>query len=84
MVAHRHTRSQEHTPARSVALITAEMSEAFPRAGSRALEADPMVGVDSMVAAVVSTAVEVATAAVEDIGNRMYPCMEFAENSRME
>ena len=36
-----------------------------------------MVGVDSMVAAVVSTA-------VEDIGNRMYPCMEFAENSRME
>jgi hypothetical protein len=82
MVLHLHTRSQEHTPARSVALITAEMSEAFLLAGNRALEAAPMVGVDSMVA-VDSTAVEVATA-VEDIGNRMYPCMEFAENSRME
>src|SRR6202163_1268451 len=32
------TLNQERTPARSVALITAEMSEAFPPAGGRALE----------------------------------------------
>ena len=32
------TLSQEHTPARSVALITAEVHEAFPPAGSQALE----------------------------------------------
>src|SRR5712664_3477872 len=32
------TGSQECTPARSVGLITAEMSEAFPPAGDRALE----------------------------------------------
>src|SRR5713101_6624523 len=32
------TGSQERTPARSVALITAEMSEAFPPGGGRALE----------------------------------------------
>ena len=80
-MAHLHIRSQEPTPARSVALITAETFGAFLLADSRALVA-PMVGVDSMVA-VDSTVVEVATA-VEDIGNRMYPCMEFAENSRME
>jgi hypothetical protein len=43
--------SQEHAPARSVALITAEMPEAFPPAGGRALEVAPMEVV-SMVAVV--------------------------------
>jgi hypothetical protein len=42
------TLSQEHTPARSVALITAEMPGAFPRAGGRALEV-AMVAVDDIV-----------------------------------
>lgn len=42
-----------------------------------------MVEVDSKVV-VGSMAAVVATAAVEDIGNRMYPCMQFIENSRME
>ena len=45
------TLSQEHAPARSVALITAEMSEAFPPAGNPALEVVSMVVVASMGAA---------------------------------
>ena len=36
------TFNQEHAPARSVGLITAETSEAFLPAGGRALEVDPM------------------------------------------
>ena len=36
------TLSLEHAPARSVASITAAMSEAFPPAGGRALEVVPM------------------------------------------
>jgi len=42
MGLHLLTLSRVHVPARSVALITAEMSEAFPPAGSLALEAAPM------------------------------------------
>ena len=45
------TFSQEHAPARSAALITAAMSEAFHPAGGRALEAAP-TEVVSMVAVV--------------------------------
>ena len=37
------TLSEEHAPARSAALITAELSEAFPPAGVRALEAASLV-----------------------------------------
>src|SRR5712692_2447517 len=40
--------SQEHAPARSVVLITAEMSEAFPPAGGRALEVASMAVVDDV------------------------------------
>jgi len=39
------TLSEEHAPARSVALITAELSEAFPPAGVRASEAAFMAAV---------------------------------------
>ncbi len=42
------TVSQEHTPAHSVALITAEVPEAFPPAGSRALEAAACMPAASM------------------------------------
>src|SRR2546425_5471284 len=52
--------SQEHAPARSVALITVEMSEAFPPAGSQALEVAPVVLV-------------VFTAAVVDNGDWFLP-----------
>jgi len=45
------TFNQEHVPARSVGLITAEMSEAFRPAGGRASGVDP-VAVLSTVAAV--------------------------------
>ena len=45
----RLTFSRERAPGRSVGLITAETSEAFPLAGGRALEVDPMEVV-SMVA----------------------------------
>jgi len=45
------TFSQEHGPGHSVGLITVETPEAFPLAGGRALEVDPMEVV-SMVAAV--------------------------------
>jgi hypothetical protein len=53
------TFNQEHAPARSAGLITAETSEAFPPAGGQALEVDP-VEVASMVAA------------VDAIGDRIY------------
>jgi hypothetical protein len=66
------TSSQEHALARSAVLITAEMSEAFPHAGGRAL------GVASMVVVVFTAAV------VDDIGSCMHPHAEFVENSRME
>ncbi len=52
------TFSQEHAPARSVALTTVAMSEAFPPAGGRALEGVPM-GVVFM--------------AADDIGDRLHP-----------
>src|SRR5258708_2246135 len=52
------TFSQEHAPGRSVGLITAETSEAFPPAGGRALEVAP--------------AAVVFMAAVDDIADRMY------------
>src|SRR5713101_140128 len=52
------TFSQEHAPARSVASIMAETSEAFPPAGGRALEVVPVEAVFM--------------AAVDDIGDRMY------------
>jgi len=52
------TFSQEHAPGRSVGLITAETSEAFPHAGDRALEVVPMVVVSMVV--------------VDDIVDRMY------------
>jgi len=45
------TRNQERTPAGSVALITAEMLEAFLRAGTPALEAVASTAVVRMVAA---------------------------------
>src|SRR6266852_6878494 len=51
------TFSQEHAPARSVALIMVAMSEASPPAGGRALEVAP-------------TAVVSMVAAVDDIGDR--------------
>ena len=44
------TRNQERTPAGSVALITAEMLEAFRRAGTPALEAAASMVVVRMVA----------------------------------
>jgi len=69
------SRSTGYTlPARSVALITAEMSEAFPPAGSLALEAASME--------VDFTAV--GPTVVGGIGDRTHPFMEFVENSRME
>jgi len=68
------TLSRVHARARSVALITAEMSEAFPPAGSLALEAAPME--------VDFTAV--GPTVVGGIGDRTHPFMEFVENSRME
>jgi hypothetical protein len=52
------TFSQEHAPARSVALTTVAMSEAFPPAGGRALEVVPME--------------VVFMAAVDDIVERMH------------
>jgi hypothetical protein len=66
------TSSQEHAPARSAALITVEMSEAFLPAGGRALGA-------ALVVVVVFTA-----AVVDDIGDRMRRHVKLAENSRME
>jgi hypothetical protein len=69
MVAHLHIRSQEHTPARSVALITAETFGAFLLAGSRALVV-PMEQVAFM-AAVVSMVEAASTAVVADIGDHM-------------
>src|SRR6266478_1224376 len=74
MGLHLLTLSRVHVPARSVALITAEMSEAFPPAGSLALEAASME-VDFMA---------VAPTVVGGIGDRRYPFMKFVENSRME
>ena len=62
------TFSQEHGPARSAALITAEMSEAFPPAGDRALEV-ALVGVVVFTAAAVD-------AVVDDIGDCMHPNVE--------
>jgi hypothetical protein len=70
MVAHLHTRSQEHTPARSVALITAETFGAFLLAGNRAL--------------VVPTEQVAFVAVVADTGDHMQSYMEFVKNSRME
>src|ERR1700682_1299475 len=65
-------RSPERTPARSVDSITAEIPEAFPLAGTRALGVDPMAEAAST-AAVASTAVVPSTAVVataeKDIGN---------------
>ena len=66
----------EHAPAHSAALITVEMSEAFPPAGDRALEV-ALVGVVVFTAAAVD-------AAVDDIGDCMHPNVEVFENSRME
>jgi len=63
-------RSREHTPARSADLITAETPEAFLLAGSRALEAAPMVAASAPAAA--SMAVAPLMAAVEGIGDLMY------------
>jgi hypothetical protein len=60
------TLNWEHTPARSAALITAEMSEAFPPAGNPALEAVFTVAVASMVVVAV------------DIDKREHRSMEFA------
>src|SRR6266403_163819 len=79
MGLHLLTLSRVHVPARSVALITAEMYEAFPPAGSLALEAAPM---EVDFTAVGPTAV--GPTVVGGIGDRTYPCMEFVENSRME
>jgi len=76
MVLRLLTFSQEHGPARSAALITAEMSEAFPPAGDRALEV-ALVGVVVFTAAAVD-------AVVDDIGDCMHPNVEVFENSRME
>lgn len=53
------TLSEELAPARSVDLITAAMSEAFPRAGGRA-------------SAVASTEAVFMAADMADVGNRMY------------
>jgi hypothetical protein len=53
-------RSQERTPARLAALITAEMSEAFHPAGGRALEAARTEAVSMVVV-------------VGDIADRKYP-----------
>jgi hypothetical protein len=64
--------SEEHAPAPSVALITAEMPEPFPPVGGRALEVASM-GVASMVVPLV---------AVVDAGDRMRPRLELVENSR--
>jgi hypothetical protein len=74
MGLHLLTLSRVHVLARSVALITAEMSEAFPPAGSLALEAASME-VDFMA---------VAPTVVGGIGDRRYSFMKFVENSRME
>jgi hypothetical protein len=57
------TLSQEHAPARSAALITVEMSEAFPPAGGQALEV-------ALVVVVFTVAV------VDDIGECMHPRSE--------
>jgi hypothetical protein len=61
------TFSLEHAPGRSVALITAETSEAFPPAGGQALEVAPVEAV--FMAAV-----------VDDIGDRLYACVKLVEN----
>src|SRR2546427_11902222 len=65
------TFSQEHAPARSVALITVAMSEAFPLAGGPALEVAPAEVVSML-------------AVVDDITNRMSRHVKRSENSRME
>jgi hypothetical protein len=70
MVAHPRTPSQEHTPARSVALTTAGTFGVFLRAGSRALVA-PMEQVAFMAAA--------PTEVVEDTGDHMQAYMEFVK-----
>ena len=62
--------SQERAPAPSVVLITAEMPEASPPAGGRALAVASM-GVDSM-------------AVVGGTGDRMYPRVKVVANLRME
>ena len=64
-------RSPEHAPARSADLITAEMSEAFPLAGSQALEVVHMVGVLTPAAA--------SMAAVEGIDDRIHPRFELVK-----
>src|SRR6266852_25737 len=67
----RLTFSQEHARAHSVALITAETSEAFPPAGGQALEVAPVEAVFM-------------PAVVDDIGDRLYACVKLVENSKTE
>src|SRR5579872_403048 len=88
MAGRLHIRSQEHTLAHSVALITAEMPEAFLLADSRALEAEPMVAdlapaAASMVAEVFMAVVAL-MAAVEGTGNPPEYAFRVRQNSRME
>ena len=79
---HLLTRRPEHTPARSVALITEETPEASLLAVSRVSEAVPMAltpaGAASTVA-VVFTVVAALMAAVEGIGDRIYTHLEFVK-----
>jgi Protein of unknown function (DUF2950) len=63
--------SQEHDPARSAALITAEMFEVFPSAGNPALE-------------VVSTVVVASMAVVVGVGKRVNSCTGVVENPRVK
>src|ERR1700686_2992972 len=70
--------SKEHTPAPSAVLTTAEMSEAFPRAGNPVLEAVSTAAAD-FTEAEASMAV-----AVAGTGERRNRRMEFDANSRNE
>jgi len=65
------TRSQERTPVRSVALITAEMCEVSLPAGNRVLAVVSMVAVSM-------------EAVADAIGNHMYQPVEHIEKSKME
>jgi hypothetical protein len=71
-------RSREHTPARSADLITAETSEAFRLAGSRALEADSTVAA-VLTQAAASMAVAARMAVAEGIDDRKYTHLELVK-----
>src|ERR1700722_15361927 len=70
-----HIPSPDYALARSVALTTAGLSEAFPLVGNPASE-----GVSTVAVSVGAASMEVVVA----VGNHVYPCTESVKNLRTE